>query len=493
MRLARRPPLSCRVYSVKMLRPGQAVPRSLVFLTAALLLLLSAELAGAQDIFGRISGSVTDTTGAAVTNVKVTITNQDTKLSRTVKTDDRGFYVAPELAVGTYTVIAAEKGFKTIIKAGNDLVAGGRLTVDLTLQIGDVTEKIEVTSTGETVNTISGEISRTIDSKQVQNLALNERNYAQLISFIPGAVLTTFDQTALTTGMSTTGSSVNGLRADGNLFTVDGGYNLDSGSNATQLDNVGIDFIREVSVQTSNYSAEYGRNDGASINVVTKNGGNRFHGSLFEYVRNDIFDSAFASAKLNAAPGTPSNLMKGPLRYNDFGWSLGGPIKRGKLFFFAGEEWKIIRISATPQSLTLPTTADLAGNFSAVSKVLTLPPNAPAGCTIVANVMSPQCITPNGQTIANVYALMEKQAASFKNVDAANNTTFQPLNPQNWREDILRVDYQINEKQSMYFRYLHDNLNLVDAFGTFNNANSLPTTPTNRIRPGYSYQCGHSG
>jgi len=482
-----------------MLRPRQAVLRGLVFFTALLLLLLSAELGGAQDIFGRISGSVTDTTGAAVTNVKVTITNQDTKLSRTVKTDDRGFYVAPELAVGTYTVAAEEKGFKTIIKAGNDLVAGGRLTVDLILQIGDVTEKIEVTSTGETVNTISGEISRTIDSQQVQSLALNERNYAQLISFIPGAVLTGFDQTALTTGMSTTGSSVNGMRADGNLFTVDGGFNMDSGSNATQLDNVGIDFIREVSVQTSNYSAEYGRNDGASVNVVTKSGGDKFHGSLFEYVRNDIFDAAFASAKLNAPPGAPSNTIKGPLRYNDFGWSLGGPIKRGKLFFFAGQEWKRLRISAQPQSQTLPTSAELAGNFSSLLTpppggtpiTLKLPPNAPAGCTIVANVLSPQCISPNGQAIANVYALMEKQASSFKNTDTAFNTTFQPNNPQNWREDILRVDYQINEKQSMYFRYLHDDLNLIDGFGTFNNANSLPTTPTNRIRPGYSYQGGH--
>ncbi len=271
-------------------------------------------------------------------------------------------------------------------------MAGGRLTVDLILQIGDVTEKIEVTSTGETVNTISGEISRTIDSQQVQSLALNERNYAQLISFIPGAVLTGFDQTALTTGMSTTGSSVNGLRADGNLFTVDGGFNMDSGSNATQLDNVGIDFIREVSVQTSNYSAEYGRNDGASVNVVTKSGGDKFHGSLFEYVRNDIFDAAFASAKLNAAPGAPSNTIKGPLRYNDFGWSFGGPIKRSKLFFFAGQEWKVLRISVQPQNLTLPTTAELAGNFSALlspptPKVLALPPNAPAGCTIVANSM----------------------------------------------------------------------------------------------------------
>src|SRR6266852_2184129 len=370
MRLAYRPPLSRRMNFAKIWHAPPPFLRTLVLLTAALLLLLPAKLAGAQDIFGRISVAVTDPSGAAVTNAKIMITNQDTTLSRTVKTDDRGFYVAPELAVGTYTVTVEERGFKTITKAGNDLAAGGRLTVDLILQIGDVTEKIEVSSTGETVNTISGEISRTIDSQQVEHLALNERNYGQLVSFIPGAVLTTFDQTALTTGMSTTGSTVNGLRADGNLFTVDGGFNLDSGSNATQLDNVGIDFIREVSVQTSNYSAEYGRNDGASVNVVTKSGGDKFHGSLFEYVRNEIFDAAFASAKLNAAPGTPSNLIKGPLRYNDFGWSFGGPIKRGKLFFFAGQEWKVLRISAQPQNMTLPTTAELAGNFSPISKVL---------------------------------------------------------------------------------------------------------------------------
>src|SRR5262249_14700256 len=148
-----------------------------------------------------------------------------------------------------------------------------------------------------------------------------------------------------------------------------------------------------------------------------------FHGSAFEYVRNDVFDAAFASSKLNAVPGTPDRLIKPPLRYNDFGWSVGGPIKRNKLFFFAGQEWKKLRIAAAPQNLTLPTTAELAGNFSALLPTLVLktPPNAPAGCTIVGNVLSPQCITPNGQAIANVYALMEKQAAIFNNVDAANN------------------------------------------------------------------------
>jgi hypothetical protein len=462
-----------------------------VFVVVLLLSTALAGVAAAQDIFGLIAGAVTDPTGAAVPGAKVTITNQDTKLERTAITDARGFYVAPQMPVGTYKVAAEAKGFKTTAKSGNELVAGGHLTVDLALQLGAVTENVEVRAVGETVNTISGEISRTIDSEQVQDLALNERNYVQLVSLIPGAALTAFDQTALTTGMSTTASSVNGLRADGNLFTVDGGYNLDSGSNATQLDNVGIDFVREVSVQTSNYAAEYGRNDAASVNVVTKSGGNSFHGSAFEYVRNQIFDAINPASKINAAPGTGESKLKPPLRYNDFGWSVGGPIVKKKFFFFAGEEWKRLRIAAGAQNLTLPTTAELAGNFSASGVALKLPPNAPAGCTIVGNVMSSQCITPNGQAIANVYALMEKQAAVFNNIDKAQNTTFQPVNPQNWREDILRLDYQINDRQSMYFRYLHDDLNLIDGFGTFQFGGALPTTPTNRIRPGYSYQGGH--
>jgi hypothetical protein len=465
-------------------RPKVCSLVSTTIATICAIVLISAfpvRLAVGQDIFGVIAGTVTDPTGASVANAKVTITNQDTRLARIVTADARGYYVAPQLPVGMYQVAAEAKGFKTSTKIGNDLVAGGHLTVDMALQVGAVTETVEVRATGETVNTISGEISRTIDSEQVQDLALNERNYVQLVSLIPGAALTAMDQTALTTGMSTAVANVNGNRTDGNLFTVDGGYNMDSGSNGTQLDNVGIDFVREVAVQTSNYSAEYGRNDGASVNVVTKSGGDKFHGSLFEYVRNDVFD---------AKNSFSTNASKPPLRYNDFGWSLGGPIKKAKLFFFAGEEWKRLRLAASPQSMTLPTTAELAGNFSASGVTLKLPANAPAGCTLVGNVLSPQCITPNGQAIANVYALMEKQAASFSNTDAANNTTFQPGGPQNWREDIIRVDFHATETQNLYFRYLHDDLNLIDAFGTFT-PGGLPTTPTNRIRPGYGYQLGY--
>src|SRR5258708_37400398 len=183
----------------------------------------------------------------------------------------------------------------------------------------------------------------------------------QLLSLIPGVAIQTDDELNLTTSLATNNQSVNGNRNDSNSLSVDGGFNLDSGSNSSQINNVGIDFIREVAVKSSNFSAEYGRNSGASVNVVTRSGGDSLHGSLFEFIRNDVLD---------ARDPTP-NARKGPLRFNDFGWDFGGPIKRGKLFFFAGEEWKRIRRSANAATRNLPTDAQINGDFSALLKLST--------------------------------------------------------------------------------------------------------------------------
>src|SRR5258708_7078702 len=449
---------------------------------AFILILCGSDNIQAQNIFGRISGMVTDPAGAVVPNARITITNEATKIARTTTSDGSGFDTADDLQTGSYSVTAEQNGFKATFQAGIGLAAGARVTVNLSLEVGVASETGQVQGSADAVNTTSGELARHIDSQQVQKAALNQRNYAQLISLIPGSALTVFDQTSLTTGMSTTAASINGNRADGNLFTVDGGFNMDGGSNATQLNNVGLDFIQEVAVQTSNYSAEYGRNDGASVNVVTRSGGNQFHGGALEYVRNNRFDAA-PNRSPNAAHG-----IRTPLRFNDFGWNLGGPILKNKLFFFAGQEWKRIRQFAAPQVQTLPTAAELAGNFSASGVTLHAPANAPAGCTIVNNIMSAQCLSADGKAIAAVYALAAKNASVFTNTDTSGNVTFQPNNPQDWREDIIRLDYQLG-KHSIYGRYIHDNLNLIDAFGTFT-PGGLPTTPTNRIRPGYSYQVG---
>jgi len=454
--------------------------------------LLAGEAVKAQDIFGVISGTVTDSTGAVVPEAKVTIQNEDTKQSRVLTTSDSGYFTAPQLPVGHYTVIGEKEGFKTTRSSGTELNAGAHATVNLALRAGGGSETVEVTSVGATVNTASAEIARTVTQQQVQALALNERNYVQLTTIIPGAATVSFDQTALTTGMSTAAAAINGLRTDQNLFTVDGGYNMDSGSNSTQLNNVGIDFIQEVTVQTSNFSAEYGRNAAASVNVVTRSGGNQFHGGVFEFLRNNYADAISPGSKINLTPTTNIKNLLPPLRYNDFGWDVGGPVLKNKIFFFAGQEFKKLRIAANAQNLTVPTSAELSGNFSDIMSQVTLhaPANAPVGCTVVNNVLSAACISTDGKAIANVYALMEAQAAVFNNTPTTSNATFQPSTPQNFREDIIRVDYHPSAKHSLYFRYLHDDLNLIDPFGTFT-PGGLPTTPTTRIRPGYSDQIGY--
>jgi hypothetical protein len=461
--------------------------------------------AGAQTVVGRISGTVRDSSGAVVPGVNVTVTNAATNLVRTAAADADGFYTVTNLPVGSYVVSAEGQGFKKSEQVGVALTADARLTVDLTLEPGQVSETVQITTAlGETVNTTSGEVARVIDSQQVQNLALNGRNYIQLLSLIPGVAQTTDDQLELSTSLATNTQSVNGNRGQMTNMTVDGGTNLQSGSNASQINNVGIDFIQEVKVQTSNFSAEYGRNSGAQVNVVTRSGGNEFHGSAFEYLRNDKLDARNAFAPVRPA-----------LRYNDFGYSLGGPVRKNKFFFFGGQEWKKIRRLANPVVRTVPTLAELNGDFSfrlrgadgvvgtADDGVLrdpssTLPCTAAnrAGCfggtnTALRNIIPANRITADGAAIANVYRTMIGLATSYTNSPVGNNATFQQPNPFDYREDIVRLDYRFNSSHNIYGRYIHDENQLIDPFGTFITS-QLPTIPSARSRPGTSVQVAYT-
>ena len=196
------------------------------------------------------------------------------------------------------------------------------------------------------MNTVSGEIARTVDRQQVQNLALNGRNYLQLTTLIPGAPDLNPNALDIMTGLGIN-TSINGSRTNATLLSVDGGFNMDSGSNNSQISNVGVDFIEEVSIKTANFSAEYGRNSGAAVNIVTRSGTNEFHGSVFEYHRNEGLDA-------NNYFNNSRNVPRSDLKYNDFGGALGGPILKDKLFFFVGVEWKQIDRFSTPSLQTLP-------------------------------------------------------------------------------------------------------------------------------------------
>jgi hypothetical protein len=439
---------------------------------ALILLAFTAMPLGAQTSFGRISGTVTDPGGAVVANAPVSIRNLDTTFTRTVNSNESGFYNATELPIGRYSVSVEQPGFRKQERTGVQLSADARLTVDFTLQIGNVTESVDVVAqAGETINTTSGELARTIDVKQVSNLALNGRNYTQLLSLVPGAAVTNPDQFSVTTSLSATSQTINGNRSDTNNLTVDGAFNLVAGSNGSLMNNVSAEFIQEVKVQTSNFSAEYGRMSGPAFNIVTKNGTNEFHGAAFEFFRNNALDARnfFAAQKTK-------------LRFNDFGYDLGGPILKDKLFFFVGEEWKRLRQQASPTRFTVPSNALLNGNFAGQSQLFYPGTKTPIPGNNISNL-----ITPDGRAIANVYRTMQGQAQSFTDAAVGNNITFAPNNPLDFREDIVRLDYTINEKNNVYGRWIQDYNQLIDPYGTFSAGGILPTTPTLRMRPGQSF------
>jgi len=492
---------------------GTKIRRSLSQICGVLLLAFVAyHNAPAQTVFGRISGTVTDSSGAVIPNATVTIRNNATNLERTAVTDSEGFYTVTNLPVGNYTVSIEQTGFKKSVQSGNVLAADTRLTVNVALEPGSVSETVEVSTTaGETVNTTSGELARVVDRRQVQNLALNGRNYMQLVTLIPGAVILDEDQLALTTSLSISQASINGNRPNYNSLSVDGGFNMDSGSNNSQVNNVGIDFIQEVKIQTSNFSAEYGRNAGAAVNVVTRSGSNDYHGSAYEFLRNDKVD-----ARNFFSPVRPK------LRFNNFGWNFNGAIIKDKLFFFVGQEYKYIRQDAAPVRRILPTRAERLGDFSrrlagfdgivgtADDGVLRNPANAANTCVapvvnasgvvttaairtgcFTGNIIPSGLITADGRAIAGVFNAMQQIAVAYTDTPTANNATFQQPNPFDYREDNIRIDYRINDKHSIYGRYLHDKYDLIDPFGTFITS-PLPTIPTNRLRPGYSTQLSYT-
>ena len=451
----------------------------------------------AQTSFGQISGNITDSTGAVIPGATLTITEQNTHVVRTFTADTNGYYVATNLPIGTYTVTVAHPGFNTAEQKDVVIVADAKITANFTLSVGTATESVQVTaSTVESLNATSGEVSRTIDTKQVENLALNGRNYTQLMTLVPGAIVTNPDIFSVTTSLSSTNQTINGNRSDSNNLTVDGAYNQVAGSNGSLMNNVSADFIQEIKIDTSNASAEYGRTSGPAFNIVTKSGTNSFHGGAFEVLRNNYFDAH------NYFVRTPKTTQ---LIFNDFGFYIGGPIVKDKLFFFVGEEWKRLRQQASATRFTVPTTAMLNGDFSAVCRGTTTngAPSTfvngvctntagqlyrPGTSTPIPNNNIASLITPDGRATANIYQKMIGLGLSYTDGGLpSNNLTLAPSNPLDFHQDLIRIDYQINQKHSIYGRWIHDKNTLIDPYGTFAQTGVLPTTPTQRNRPGQSY------
>src|SRR5215813_13626698 len=332
---------------------------------ASFLLLIIGLLVGVHaqsSTTGNITGTVRDPQGAAVPKAEVTITEEKTGASRTVTATEDGFYNATSLPAGVYSVSAAPAGFKKTITTGVDLHVNENKTVNLELQVGAVTETVTVTSEAAPVELRSGEVSSLISEKQVTELPLNGRNYAQLALMVPGVSPVT--QAGAGGAFATKGTglnagvdmAVNGNQSNSNLWTVDGVNNMDVGSNRTLLVFPSIDSIQEFRVERNSFSAEFGQAQGAVVNLITKGGSNDFHGSLFEFYRNDALNAN--SFFLNRS-GQP----KAQLNYNNYGGNFSGSIIKNRVFFFWSEEWRRERRG---QVLTshVPTAAEKTGDFN---------------------------------------------------------------------------------------------------------------------------------
>ena len=256
-------------------------------------LLLWGGIAASQVTTGTILGTVSDSSGAVVPGSTITIRNVETGISRTLTADAAGRYVAPQLPLGNYEVTAESSGFQTMIRRGITLTVGREAVVDFTLGVGQITERIVVTGEAPLVETTTSQVGALVDSKKIRDLPLNSRSFEQLALLQPGVVIYTQATRDLQYG-SGVKFSVSGSRAYSNLFLLDG-TDINDQADFTPGSAIGIvlgvETLREFSVLTNTYSAEYGRKSGGIINAVTKSGTNELHGNAFYFHRNDNFDA----------------------------------------------------------------------------------------------------------------------------------------------------------------------------------------------------------
>src|SRR5258708_7106036 len=429
----------------------------------------------AQDT-ASITGTVTDPSGAAVANAEVVVSNAERCMKRMWSSHGEGACLFAALTSGTYDVSVTAHGFKRYLAKGVVLRVGQSARNDVKLDIG--AETIEVTVRGSDVaqvQTQSSEMAGTITSQEISQLQLNGRVFTQVITLTPGVS----NQTGTSEGQygitANTNYSVNGGRLEYNNWELDGGDNMDNGSNATLNVTPSVDAIGEVRVLTSNYGAQYGRNAAGTIETETKPGTSMFHGDAYEFVRNNIF---------NATPEFQSQVPG--YHKNDFGYTIGGPVfipgryntSKQKTFFFFSEEWRRDRVPGQNFLQSVPSLTErgiVNGQQTALADFTDVCPGL--DCPNVANPAAVP-IDPNALPLL---AMIPLPSSGLTNLYQAA-----PAQPTNWREELIRVDHNINDKWQVMFRYAHDSWDTVSATPLWTNAGSFPTVETNFVGPAES-------
>ncbi len=407
----------------------------------------------------QVTGTVQDPTGAAVPNARVVMTNIDTGQVRTITSSNSGAYTLTDLPIGNYRLEVTSPGFTTYVLTGIKLEVGTNPTFDPKLSVGNINEQIMVTTQpGAQVETQSNGIGQVVDDKQVVELPLNGRDPTQLIALAGATTTAPAGDLNSNKNFPTVTIAVAGGLPNGVAYSLDGGYHNDIFNNLN-LPLPFPDALQEFKVETSSLPAQYGNHAAAAVNAITKSGTNAFHGDAFYFVRNYMFNAAnFFS--YNATTGLKP---RDSLKRNQFGGVIGGPIIKDKLFFFGGFQGTIVRSNPTSNLVYLPTAAEVAGNFSNAFKcngtrISSLNP------TYFNIVGSGTAATTDGILKTPISPVAKAIIAKGIPIAPAGDECTQlpvPISANSGTQEIpARVDYTINQKQSVFARYFYGNYDL---------------------------------
>lgn len=406
--------------------------------------LLPIALAAQTMNTGTFLGTVKDPTGASIPEATVKIQRADPPFERQVTTDGTGNYIAPQVPVGAYQITFEKTGFQKVVRSNVELSASQSLRVDGVLSLGSVNETVQVSERVAQVDTATANVGSTIFGSQVQELALNTRSFTQLMTLQPGVASLQAQQPGFGSNTSVP-FSFNGGQSSANNWTLDGGRNVDT-YNGNNLSMVSLDAIAEVRIERNAYSSEYGRNGGAQVNVVSKSGTNEFHGTLYEFFRNDKLDARnyFAAVR-------PKN------RYNNFGGTVGGPIKKDKLFFFLSNEYRRIQQNTGTRTSTVPTAAQIGGDFTGGRTINNPDTNQP----FAGNRIPTSMIDQNAVTLIRTYYAQPNFSQG-----ALNFTSTEP-DVTRYRAGMARLDYNLRPNLTLFGRYNLDSTRLLSPYGLF--------------------------
>ncbi len=399
------------------------------------LLLLLISMAAAQITTTTIVGTVTDNTGAIIPNAQVTARNTGTNFARTAQTDAQGQYRIEFLPVGNYVVEVTAPGFNKFVRSGIVLAIGQTARIDAPLKVGSANETVNVDAALPQVDTSNSTVGQLIENHEIMQLPIVDRNLYTLLDLTPGVQS---NQNSIVLGYPEQRTMING-GVDAGAGSVN--YYLDGGINMTGIRNTGNilpnpDAVQEFRVQTNNYSAEFGRYAGGVINVLTKSGTNKFHGSLFEFLRNNMFN----------ANDWRSVLPTPPLHRNQFGGTIGGPIVKDKTFFFFSYAGLRQNTSTFMSSAVVPTALERTGDFTQ-SKVIPNDPltKKPFQCNGVVGVICPNRLDPAAMKIIGQYIPQSNVTG--------NGWQGTIPNPYNTNEVLFKVDHQLNNAHRITATY----------------------------------------